>query len=130
MAEQRTLKMLVAAVSGGAAAYRCRANLRPASGQGTRVFPPTCAARVPERRLLDRARRWCALQALWDVRLAARQGHPISQRKLERLLRRRWWRRVVSIPGLTNQAASRSGNRTKVDQNELGGIPAEEVIER
>lgn len=36
-----TLDVLVAAIGGSAAAWRCRAELQPAGGIGTAVFPPT-----------------------------------------------------------------------------------------
>src|ERR1700754_3496332 len=40
------LKTLHAAVSGRAAAIRCRTILQPAAGPGTKVFPPTHAGGV------------------------------------------------------------------------------------
>jgi hypothetical protein len=51
---------------------------------------PTEAARVPEGLSAKRAGRWCLLQTLRDLRLAARRGRPISQPNAQRLLRRRW----------------------------------------
>ncbi|QDT36039.1 type I-G CRISPR-associated RAMP protein Csb1/Cas7g [Stratiformator vulcanicus] len=41
-----TLDTLHAAVSGTAAAFRCRTRLQPAGGQGDKVFPPTYAGAV------------------------------------------------------------------------------------
>jgi len=44
--QQLTLDRLREAVSGTAAAFRCRATLQPAGGPGTKVFPPTYAGAV------------------------------------------------------------------------------------
>ncbi|REK26787.1 MAG: type I-U CRISPR-associated protein Cas7 [Planctomycetota bacterium] len=41
-----TLEILQQAVRGTAAAFRCRAELQPAGGEGTKVFPPTYAGAV------------------------------------------------------------------------------------
>lgn len=41
-----TLENLQKAVCGTAAAFRCRAELQPAGGEGTKVFPPTYAGAV------------------------------------------------------------------------------------
>ncbi|MBK1692673.1 type I-G CRISPR-associated RAMP protein Csb1/Cas7g [Ectothiorhodospira mobilis] len=57
MSETLNLEILNAAVSGPAAAFRCRRRLQPAGGEGDKVFPPTFAGavyaieqrRVPER---------------------------------------------------------------------------------
>ena len=57
MAEPLTFDTLQAAVSGTAAAFRCRTALQPAGGEGTKVFPPTYAGgvyAVEERRLPGR----------------------------------------------------------------------------
>mgnify|MGYP001264747939 CR=1 FL=1 len=43
MAEPLTLEDLERAVSGRAAAIRCRRTLEPAGGPGDKVFPPTYA---------------------------------------------------------------------------------------
>ncbi len=43
---QLTYEDLRAAVSGGAAAFRCRRRLQPAGGEGDKVFPPTFAGAV------------------------------------------------------------------------------------
>lgn len=58
MAGARTLSLndLAKAVSGAAAAFRCRTTLQPAGGEGTKVFPPTYAGAVyatEKRRLPD-----------------------------------------------------------------------------
>jgi len=53
-----TLETLKAAVSGSAAAFRCRRRLQPAGGPGDKVFPPTFAGAiyaVEQRRLPGRA---------------------------------------------------------------------------
>jgi len=53
-----TLETLKAAVSGSAAAFRCRRRLQPAGGPGDKVFPPTFARAiyaVEQRRLPGRA---------------------------------------------------------------------------
>lgn len=57
MSETLNLDVLNTAVSGSAAAFRCRRRLQPAGGEGDKVFPPTFAGavyavekrRVPER---------------------------------------------------------------------------------
>ncbi|MFO7776669.1 MAG: type I-U CRISPR-associated RAMP protein Csb1/Cas7u [Candidatus Hydrogenedentota bacterium] len=57
MAEPLTFDTLQAAVSGTAAAFRCRTTLQPAGGEGTKVFPPTYAENkyaVEQRRLPGR----------------------------------------------------------------------------
>lgn len=57
MTEQLTLESLSSAVSGRAAAFRCRRRLQPA-GDGDKVFPPTSAGAVyaiEKRRVEDRA---------------------------------------------------------------------------
>ena len=41
-----TFKELKSAVSGSAAAFRCRSRLQPAGGEGDKVFPPTYAGAV------------------------------------------------------------------------------------
>lgn len=41
--KEMTLKLLQEAVTGSAAAFRCRTELQPAGGQGDKVFPPTYA---------------------------------------------------------------------------------------
>jgi CRISPR-associated protein Csb1 len=41
-----TLEVLQKAVTGTAAAFRCRTTLQPAGGEGTKVFPPTYAGGV------------------------------------------------------------------------------------
>lgn len=46
MVEKLTLKCLQDAVSGNAAAFRCRRRLQPAGGEGDKVFPPTFAGAV------------------------------------------------------------------------------------
>ncbi|MEA5446806.1 type I-U CRISPR-associated RAMP protein Csb1/Cas7u [Gammaproteobacteria bacterium AB-CW1] len=46
MAEELTLETLHSAVSGDAAAFRCRRRLQPAGGEGDKVFPPTFAGAV------------------------------------------------------------------------------------
>jgi CRISPR-associated protein Csb1 len=46
LAEELTLKHLQDAVSGSAAAFRCRRRLQPAGGDGDKVFPPTFAGAV------------------------------------------------------------------------------------
>lgn len=46
MAEELTLEKLKEAVSGKAAAFRCRRRLQPAGGEGDKVFPPTFAGAV------------------------------------------------------------------------------------
>lgn len=46
MAETLTFEKLCQAVSGSAAAIRCRTRLQPAAGPGTKVFPPTYAGGV------------------------------------------------------------------------------------
>jgi CRISPR-associated protein Csb1 len=46
MTEELTLKNLKNAVSGNAAAFRCRRRLQPAGGEGDKVFPPTFAGAV------------------------------------------------------------------------------------
>ena len=54
MATQLTLRDLQEAVGGTAAAFRCRAKLQPAGGEGTKAFPPTYAGSgyaVEQRRL-------------------------------------------------------------------------------
>lgn len=55
--EPLTLESLRAAVSGSAAAYRCKRRLQPAGGLGDKVFPPTFAGAVyaiEERRIPGR----------------------------------------------------------------------------
>jgi len=57
VAEQLTFEHLKKAVTGRAAAFRCRTKLQPAGGEGTKVFPPTYAGAVyatEKRRLPDR----------------------------------------------------------------------------
>lgn len=44
--KQLTFERLKAAISGQAAAIRCRTRLQPAAGEGTKVFPPTHAGGV------------------------------------------------------------------------------------
>ena len=46
MTEPLTLNVLKDAVSGNAAAFRCRRRLQPAGGEGDKVFPPTFAGAV------------------------------------------------------------------------------------
>ncbi|MCS6907617.1 MAG: type I-U CRISPR-associated RAMP protein Csb1/Cas7u [Anaerolineales bacterium] len=46
MSEALSLEKLQQAVSGSAAAFRCRRRLQPAGGQGDKVFPPTFAGAV------------------------------------------------------------------------------------
>ncbi|MGH8524835.1 MAG: type I-G CRISPR-associated RAMP protein Csb1/Cas7g, partial [Gammaproteobacteria bacterium] len=46
MTEPLTLNLLKDAVSGNAAAFRCRRRLQPAGGEGDKVFPPTFAGAV------------------------------------------------------------------------------------
>jgi CRISPR-associated protein Csb1 len=46
MNEALTLEKLKQAVSGSAAAFRCRRRLQPAGGEGDKVFPPTFAGAV------------------------------------------------------------------------------------
>jgi CRISPR-associated protein Csb1 len=46
MADELTLDDLRAAVSGNAAAFRCRRRLQPGGGEGDKVFPPTFAGAV------------------------------------------------------------------------------------
>jgi len=46
MAETLTLEQLRGAIEGRAAAFRCRTQLQPAGGEGTKVFPPTYAGAV------------------------------------------------------------------------------------
>lgn len=46
MSEALTLEELKQAVSGSAAAFRCRRRLQPAGGEGDKVFPPTFAGAV------------------------------------------------------------------------------------
>lgn len=46
MAKTLTLDELQAAVTGKAAAFRCRRRLQPAGGEGDKVFPPTFAGAV------------------------------------------------------------------------------------
>lgn len=46
MSETLTLEKLKQAVSGSAAAFRCRRRLQPAGGEGDKVFPPTFAGAV------------------------------------------------------------------------------------
>ena len=46
MTERLTLQDLHQAVSGSAAAFRCRRRLQPAGGEGDKVFPPTFAGAV------------------------------------------------------------------------------------
>lgn len=46
MANSLTLQTLKEAVSGNAAAFRCRRRLQPAGGEGDKVFPPTFAGAV------------------------------------------------------------------------------------
>ena len=41
-----TLKDVREAVSGSAAAFRCRRRLQPGGGEGDKVFPPTFAGAV------------------------------------------------------------------------------------
>src|SRR2546422_4590321 len=41
-----TLEVLQGAISGSAAAFRCRRKLQPAGGTGDKVFPPTFAGAV------------------------------------------------------------------------------------
>src|SRR2546422_9522442 len=41
-----TLEVLQGAVTGSAAAFRCRRRLQPAGGEGDKVFPPTFAGAV------------------------------------------------------------------------------------
>ncbi len=57
MSETKTLDLdtLKQAVSGGAAAFRCRTILQPAGGQGDKVFPPTYekGAYATEKRIID-----------------------------------------------------------------------------
>lgn len=58
MAEQLTLENLKEAVTGKAAAFRCRRRLQPGGGDGDKVFPPTFAGAVyavEHRRVPDRA---------------------------------------------------------------------------
>ncbi len=57
MANALTHNVLTRAVTGGAAAFRCRRRLQPAGGPGDKVFPPTFAGAVyaiEQRRLPDR----------------------------------------------------------------------------
>jgi CRISPR-associated protein Csb1 len=46
MTEVMTLRTIQEAVSGSAAAFRCRRRLQPAGGEGDKVFPPTFAGAV------------------------------------------------------------------------------------
>lgn len=46
MPDKLTFEKLKAAVSGSAAAFRCRSRLQPAGGEGDKVFPPTYAGAV------------------------------------------------------------------------------------
>jgi len=46
MADQLTFETLRSAVTGSAAALRCRVTLQPAAGEGTKVFPPTYVGAV------------------------------------------------------------------------------------
>ncbi len=46
MTEPLTLNVMKDAVSGNAAAFRCRRRLQPAGGEGDKVFPPTFAGAV------------------------------------------------------------------------------------
>ena len=46
MPNELTFEKLKAAVSGSAAAFRCRSKLQPAGGEGDKVFPPTYAGAV------------------------------------------------------------------------------------
>ncbi|MGH8953054.1 MAG: type I-G CRISPR-associated RAMP protein Csb1/Cas7g [Acidimicrobiia bacterium] len=46
MPDQLTLEVLQEAVTGSAAAFRCRRRLQPAGGEGDKVFPPTFAGAV------------------------------------------------------------------------------------
>ncbi len=46
MTAELTLQTLKEAVSGSAAAFRCRRRLQPAGGEGDKVFPPTFAGAV------------------------------------------------------------------------------------
>jgi len=46
MSDTLTLDILKEAVTGSAAAFRCRAMLQPAGGEGDKVFPPTYAGAV------------------------------------------------------------------------------------
>lgn len=58
MTDKLTLEKLSQAVQGRAAAFRCRAMLQPAGGEGTKVFPPTYSGAVyatEKRRLPGRA---------------------------------------------------------------------------
>jgi CRISPR-associated protein Csb1 len=58
MADRLTLEYLRDAVAGTAAAFRCRRRLRPAGGDGDKVFPPTFAGAVyavEQRRVSGRA---------------------------------------------------------------------------
>jgi CRISPR-associated protein Csb1 len=57
MAENLTIDRLREAVEGSAAAFRCKAILQPAAGQGTKVFPPTHSGGVyatEQRRMPDK----------------------------------------------------------------------------
>lgn len=57
MSEALTLEKLKQAVSGSAAAFRCRRRLQPAGGEGDKVFPPTFAGAlyaVEQRRIPGR----------------------------------------------------------------------------
>jgi len=57
MPDPLTFDLLQKAVAGKAAAFRCRAELQPAGGPGTKVFPPTYAGAVyatEQRRIADR----------------------------------------------------------------------------
>jgi len=46
MTSQLTLDVLTHAVAGRSAAFRTRAVLQPAGGEGTKVFPPTYSGAV------------------------------------------------------------------------------------
>lgn len=46
MPDKLTFEKLKSAVSGSAAAFRCRSRLQPAGGEGDKVFPPTYAGAV------------------------------------------------------------------------------------
>lgn len=46
MTEAMTLRTIQEAVTGSAAAFRCRRRLQPAGGEGDKVFPPTFAGAV------------------------------------------------------------------------------------
>jgi CRISPR-associated protein Csb1 len=61
MADTLTLDRLRKAVSGSAAAFRCRRRLQPAGGEGDKVFPPTYAGAVyavEQRRVKNDSGNW------------------------------------------------------------------------